>query len=162
MLTNWQTISKRVGARRDRAAASSGRIDAFSKKEQLAISREYEKLNKNLGGIRHMKGLPAALFIIDTVEEETAVREANKLGIPVIGIVDTNSDPDDIMFPVPGNDDAIRAITLYARTASDAIGEGRSTRSEGKVEVQAPAKEPAAATVSMDDAKDASGEAAAK
>ncbi len=155
MLTNWQTISKRVGRLEEiEQLRSTGKIDAFSKKEQLQIAREYEKLDKNLGGIRSMKGLPAALFVIDTVEEETAVKEANKLGIPVIGIVDTNSDPELVQFPVPGNDDAIRAITLYATMASDAIAEGRNVRTEGKgakVEVQKAAPAEGSKTVTMED-----------
>ena len=157
MLTNWQTIGNRVGRLEEiEQLRASGKIDAFSKKEQLQIAREYDKLMKNLGGIRHMKGLPSALFVIDTVEEETAVKEASKLGIPVIGIVDTNSDPALVQYAVPGNDDAIRAITLYATMACTAITEGRAARTEGrgaKVEVQQakPAAE-AAATVVMDDA----------
>ncbi|MBU0743004.1 30S ribosomal protein S2 [bacterium] len=156
MLTNWQTISKRV-AKLDEIESlrNTGKIEQFSKKEQLEINRSFEKLNKNLGGIRTMKGLPSAVFVIDTVEEETAVREANKLGIPVIGIVDTNSDPDIVHFPIPGNDDAIRAISLYARVVADAIAEGRSARTEGEevaVEVQPDAPEVAKPTkVTLDD-----------
>ena len=133
MLTNYQTIHKSVQKLDEiEAMRADGRIENFSKKEQLEISRPYDKLNKNLGGIRTMKGLPAVLFIIDTGEEETAVREGNKLGIPIVGIVDTNCDPTNIDFPVPGNDDAIRAITLCARTVSQAIEEGKAMRSEGK------------------------------
>jgi len=158
MLTNWQTISKRV-AKLDEIEnlRNTGKIEQFSKKEQLDINRSFDKLNKNLGGIRTMKGLPAAVFVIDTVEEETAVREANKLGIPVIGIVDTNSDPDIVQFPIPGNDDAIRAISLYARVVADAIADGRSARTEGAevtVEVQQDAPEAAKPTkVTLDDVK---------
>ena len=156
MLTNWQTISKSV-AKLDEIEGlkKTGKIEQFSKKEQLEIGRSFEKLNKNLGGIRNMKGLPSAVFIIDTVEEETAVREANKLGIPVVAVVDTNSDPDMIQYPIPGNDDAIRAISLYARVVAEAVGEGRSTRTEGAeagVEVQAEAPEEAKPTkVTLDD-----------
>ncbi|MBK9302588.1 MAG: 30S ribosomal protein S2 [bacterium] len=161
MLTNWQTISKSV-AKLDEIEnlRATGKIEQFSKKEQLEIARNYEKLEKNLGGIRHMKGLPAAVFVIDTVEEETAVREANKLGIPVVGIVDTNSDPEMVRYPIPGNDDAIRAISLYVSVAAAAIAEGRSSRSEGRdggVEIQADrAGRAAPAAVSMDDAEAAS------
>lgn len=165
MLTNWQTISKRV-AKLDEIEnlRKTGKIEQHSKKEQLEINRSFEKLNKNLGGIRTMKGLPSAVFVIDTVEEETAVREANKLGIPVVGIVDTNSDPDIVQFPIPGNDDAIRAITLYARMVADTIGEGRSARSEGaEVTVAAKSDKPDEAKptkVTLDDvASDKSEEA---
>jgi len=160
MLTNWQTISKSV-QKLDHIEElkASGKIEQHSKKEQLQIDRQYHKLHKDLGGIRKMKGLPAAVFVIDTVEEETAVKEANKLGIPVIGIVDTNSDPEPVTIPVPGNDDAIRAISLYARMACDAILEGRNARSEGRgaVEMQqaAEASGTAAATVSSDGPADA-------
>jgi len=133
MLTNHQTIYKSVQKFEEiEAMMNDGRMENFSKKEQLEFSRKYEKLNTNLGGIRNMKGVPDAVFIVDTAEEETAVREANKLGVPVIGIVDTNCDPTLIQFPIPGNDDAIRAITLFTRVVADAIEEGRKTRNEGK------------------------------
>ena len=154
MLTNWDTINQSVRKLEEiEELRRSGRIEQHSKKEQLSISRTYDKLNKNLGGIRHMKGLPSAVFVIDTVEEETAVREANKLGIPVVGVVDTNSDPDLIQYPIPGNDDAIRAISLYAKVASEAIVDGRKVKSEGRdVEVQKPApKADAPATVTLDE-----------
>ncbi len=157
MLTNWQTISKSVRKLDEiEELRATGKMESFSKKEQLQINRQYDKLNRNLGGIRNMKGLPSALFVIDTVEEETAVKEATKLGIPVIGIVDTNADPELVSFPIPGNDDAIRAITLYTRMACDAIANGQATRTEGRssatVEVQEPAAVPekAAMTVSSD------------
>jgi len=165
MLTNWQTISKSVAKLEEiDTLRKTGKIEQFSKKEQLEINRSFEKLNKNLGGIRTMKGLPSAVFVIDTVEEETAVREANKLGIPVVGIVDTNSDPDIVQFPIPGNDDAIRAITLYARMVADTIGEGRSARTEGAevtVETKADIPDEAKPTkVTLDDvASDKSEEA---
>ncbi len=132
MLTNHQTIYKSVQKLDEiEAMMSDGRMENFSKKEQLEFSRKFEKLNTNLGGIRKMKGVPDALFVVDTCEEETAVREANKLGIPVIGIVDTNSDPELIRFPIPGNDDAIRAITLFTRVVADAIQDGRRAQREG-------------------------------
>ncbi|MFN2370201.1 MAG: 30S ribosomal protein S2 [Candidatus Krumholzibacteriia bacterium] len=132
MLTNHQTIYKSVQKLEEiEAMMGDGRIENFSKKEQLEFSRRYEKLNTNLGGIRKMKGVPDALFVVDTCEEETAVREANKLGIPVIGIVDTNSNPELIQFPIPGNDDAIRAITLFTRVMSEPIQEGRKAQHEG-------------------------------
>ena len=154
MLTNYQTIYKSVQKLDEyEAMMADGRMANFSKKEQLEINRNYEKLNKNLGGIRHMKGLPSALFVVDTAEEETAVREANKLGIPIIGIVDTNSDPNLVQFPIPGNDDAIRAITLFARTVAEALEQGRQERAEGKdgdVEMAAATPAPAAVSASLE------------
>ncbi len=133
MLTNHQTIYKSVQRLEEiEAMMSDGRIENFSKKEQLDLTRKFEKLNNNLGGIRKMKGVPDAVFIVDTAEEETAVREASNLGIPVIGIVDTNCDPTLVRYPIPGNDDAIRAITLFTRTVAEAIEDGRHTRGEGR------------------------------
>ena len=153
MLTNFQTIFKSVQKLEEiEAMMSDGRMENFSKKEQLEISRTYEKLSRNLGGIRKMKGLPDALFVIDTSEEETAVREANKLGIPIIGIVDTNCDPNLIQFPIPGNDDAIRAITLFARTMAAAIDEGQAMKAEGRsteVEIQSEGQAPQAPTATL-------------
>jgi small subunit ribosomal protein S2 len=133
MLTNWQTIYKSVQKLEEiEAMMRDGRMENFSKKEQLEFSRQYEKLNTNLGGIRKMKKLPDAVFVVDTAEEETAVREANKLGIPVIGIVDTNCDPTLVRYPIPGNDDAIRSIMLFTRTVAESIEEGRRTGAEGR------------------------------
>jgi len=154
MLTNHQTIYKSVQKLEEiEAMMNDGRMENFSKKEQLEFSRTYEKLNTNLGGIRRMKGLPDAVFVVDTAEEETAVREANKLGIPVIGIVDTNCDPNLIRFPIPGNDDAIRSISLFTRVVADAIEEGRRMRSEGKeteVDMAAAPAEKNAATATLE------------
>jgi len=132
---------------------NDGRMENFSKKEQLEFSRTFAKLNTNLGGIRKMKGVPDAVFIVDTSEEETAVREANKLGIPVIGVVDTNCDPTLVRYPIPGNDDAIRSISLFTRVMADAIEEGRKTRNEGKeqgVDMAEPKKETAAASATLE------------
>ncbi|MEZ4387512.1 MAG: 30S ribosomal protein S2 [Candidatus Krumholzibacteriia bacterium] len=152
MLTNWQTISQRVEKLEDyEAMMRDGRMEKLSKKEQLEVNRSYEKLNRNLGGIRKMKKLPTAVFVVDTAEEETAVREASKLGIPVIGIVDTNADPNLVAYPIPGNDDAIRSINLFARTIAQAIQDGKQMRAEGKDQVdmaaQAPAEPKATATL---------------
>ena len=133
MLTNHQTIYKSVQKLDEiEAMMNDGRMENFSKKEQLEFSRKFEKLNTNLGGIRKMKGVPDAVFVVDTAEEETAVREANKLGIPVIGIVDTNCDPTLVRFPIPGNDDAIRSISLFTKVMAEAIEEGRQMRNEGQ------------------------------
>jgi small subunit ribosomal protein S2 len=154
MLTNFQTIFRSVQRLEDyEAMMQDGRLENFSKKEQLEIKRHYEKLMKNLGGIRHMKGLPDAIFVIDSCEEETAVREASKLRIPIIGVVDTNCDPELIDYPIPGNDDAIRSINLFARTVARAIDAGKAARAEGKdaVEIQQEPAPAAARSVSMSD-----------
>jgi len=158
MLTNWQTISQRVEKMEDyEAMMKDGRMEKLSKKEQLEVSRSYEKLHKNLGGIRTMKKLPSAVFVVDTAEEETAVREANKLGIPVIGIVDTNADPTVVRYPIPGNDDAIRSINLFARVIAQTIEEGKQARTEGRDQVDmaaaAPAEPKATATLDGEDSK---------
>jgi small subunit ribosomal protein S2 len=137
MLTNFQTISKSIQRLDDIEKLLSGPgADLLSKKEALELSRLADKLRKNLGGIREMDRLPGALFVIDTVEEIIAVKEANKLGIPVVGIVDTNSDPLVIDYPIPGNDDAIRSFQLFVKVVRDAIADGLATRSEGAVEVE--------------------------
>ena len=126
MLTNFETISKRVGKMLDyERMKASGEFDAMIKKEALLLDRELTKLQRNLGGLRDMKKLPDAVFVIDTKKEHIAVTEANKLGIPVVAIVDTNVDPDVIQYPIPGNDDAIRANMLLAQVIAAAVEEGR-------------------------------------
>ena len=126
MLTNFETISKRVAKMQEYERMKvSGEFDAMPKKEALLLSRELEKLQKNLGGIRHLAKRPDAVFILDTKKEHIAVTEANKLKIPVIAVVDTNVDPDIIQFPIPGNDDAIRANALMCRIIAEAVEEGR-------------------------------------
>jgi small subunit ribosomal protein S2 len=126
MLTNFQTISKRVGKMLEyERMRDSGEFAAMPKKEALLLGRELDKLERNLGGIRGMEKLPAAVFVLDTKKESIAVTEANKLGIPVVAVVDTNCDPDVIDFVIPGNDDAIRAGTLMCRVIADAVEEGR-------------------------------------
>ncbi len=130
MLTNFETISKRVAKMLEyERMKASGEFDAMIKKEALLLDRELTKLQKNLGGLRDMKKLPDAVFVIDTKKEHIAVTEANKLGIPVIAIVDTNVDPDVIQFPIPGNDDAIRANGLLVRVIAEAVEEGRYIQS---------------------------------
>lgn len=130
-LTNWQTIKQRIKylenleARRD-----AGELDLLKKKERLTLEREIEKLNLRLGGIRTMDRLPTLLFVVDVNNEETAVNEANKLGISVIAMVDTNCDPDFIDFVIPSNDDAIRAIKLISGKMADAALEGLAMRKE--------------------------------
>ena len=126
MLTNWKTIRQSIKRLRDLEAQSEdGTLDKLTKKEALMRHREMEKLERSIGGIKDMGGLPDALFVVDVDHEDIAVLEARKLGIPVIAVVDTNSDPDDIDYIIPGNDDAIRAIQLYVSAVADAILEGR-------------------------------------
>jgi small subunit ribosomal protein S2 len=126
MLTNFTTISGRVKKMQEyERMKAAGDFEAMPKKEALILSRELEKLARNLGGIRNMSRLPDAVFIIDTKKEHIAVTEANKLGIPIVAVVDTNCDPDLIQYVIPGNDDAIRAGTLMCRVIADAVEEGR-------------------------------------
>lgn len=128
MLTNFRTIKLSINRLKElEAMAADGSLERkFHKKEALGLRRELAKLELSLGGIKDIKGLPDAMFIIDTGHEKNAVVEAKKLGIPVIGVVDTNNDPDSIDYVIPGNDDAIRAIQLYVQGASAAILEGRA------------------------------------
>ena len=124
-MTNWKTISNSISRLRELEEILNGDdVDAYTKKEQLMMTRERDKLESSIGGIKEMGGLPDALFVVDTNKEELAVAEANKLGIPVFGILDTNSDPHGITFPIPGNDDAFRAIELYCNLFTDAILDG--------------------------------------
>ncbi|MFI5042293.1 MAG: 30S ribosomal protein S2, partial [Acidimicrobiales bacterium] len=126
MLTNFSTIANRVKKMQEyERMQAAGDFDAMPKKEALILSRELEKLQRNLGGIRGMSRLPDAVFIIDTKKEHLAVTEANKLGIPIVAVVDTNCDPDLIQYVIPGNDDAIRAGNLLCRVVADAVEEGR-------------------------------------
>lgn len=128
MLTNFKTVRQSVKRLKDLTAMSDdGSFDRINKKEALLLTRERDKLERALGGIKDMDRVPDALFVIDVGSEKIAVSEAGKLGIPVLGIVDTNNDPDGVDYMVPGNDDAIRAIQLYARGAADAVLEGRSS-----------------------------------
>ncbi len=128
MLTNFKTIKQSIKRLKELdAMVQDGSINRFNKREALGYMRELEKLERSLGGIKNMKGVPDALFVIDIGHEKNAVSEATKLGVPVIGIVDTNNDPNGIEYPIPGNDDSIRAIQLYARAAADAVIEARAT-----------------------------------
>ena len=147
MLTNWKTIRQSIKRLRDlEAKMGYGTLEKISKKEALDLSRQLEKLERSIGGIKDMGGLPDAIFVVDVNHEKIAIQEANKLGIPVIGIVDTNSDPDGVDIVIPGNDDAIRAIELYSAAIADACIEG-AAESLGKsdyVEVADDAEAPAA------------------
>ncbi len=126
MLTNWKTIRQSIKRLKDLEQQSlDGTFAKLTKREALERTREMEKLNRSLGGIKDMNGLPDALFIVDVDHEKIAITEARKLGIPVIAIVDTNSDPDGVDYIIPGNDDAIRAVQLYVASMADAVLEGR-------------------------------------
>ena len=140
MLTNYKTIRQSIQRLMDlEEMSTSGGFAKLTKKEALGLKREMEKLEKVLGGIKNMKGLPDALFVIDVGHEDIAVNEANKLGIPVFGIVDTNNSPDGIDYVVPGNDDAIKAIRLYLQGIADAVIEGRATAVIQPEEMEEPA-----------------------
>ncbi|MGD9095644.1 MAG: 30S ribosomal protein S2, partial [Chromatiales bacterium] len=146
MLTNYKTIRQSIKRLKDlEAMEEDGSLNTrFNKKEALNLRREKEKLERSLGGIKDMNGTPDALFVIDTGYEKIAVAEARKLGIPVIAVVDTNNDPEDVDYVIPGNDDAIRAVQLYVQGASAAVLEGRATAAAaaaGSVAEEAPAAE---------------------
>lgn len=127
MLTNFKTVKQSIKRLNDyEAMLLDGSLDKFGKKEALGYKREVEKLERSIGGIKEMGGLPDAIFIIDVGHENGAITEAAKLGIPVIGVVDTNNSPDGVTYVIPGNDDSSRAIRLYARGIADAVLEGRS------------------------------------
>jgi small subunit ribosomal protein S2 len=142
MLTNFRTIQKRVFYMRElRRLENSGEMNSLPKKERLKLRRELEKLEKNLGGMSEMQRLPDAIFVIDVNTETTAIREAERLGIPVIALVDSNSDPDAVDYVIPGNDDAIRAADLIAGAMADAMVEGREIASKRKPKGEEEAEE---------------------
>jgi small subunit ribosomal protein S2 len=126
MLTNWKTISNSIKRFKSLEEQLSGDTAGLTKKEVLQLTRERDKLENSLGGIRDMGGLPDVMFVIDTNKEELAIKEANVLGIPVIAILDSNSNPQGIAFPVPGNDDASRAIRLYCESVANAANSGKA------------------------------------
>lgn len=159
MLTNWKTMSGSINRLRE-LESLKGNAKGYKKKEQLMMARELEKLEKSIGGIKDMGGQPDAIFIIDTNKEENAIKEANTLGIPVIAIIDSNSTPAGITYPIPGNDDALRAIELYCDLISSAILDGISAEmaSKGKDKDAAGAQDvkvelPAAANEAAPEAK---------
>jgi small subunit ribosomal protein S2 len=145
MLTNYKTIKHNVERLEDlEAMEEDGRMAALSKKEATSLRKQKVKLEKVLDGIRHMNGLPGMVFVVDTRKERIAVAEARRLEIPIVGIVDTNCDPDLIDYAVPGNDDAIRSIRLFSRAVSTAIAEARGISTEGEfgaVDESGPAEE---------------------
>src|SRR3954466_3018458 len=127
LLTNFQTVKKQLRRMKELEAGTEegGGFENYTKKEQLMLAREREKLGKYLSGIKNMTRLPGLLFVVDSKKERIAVSEANKLGIPIVAIVDTNADPDQITVPIAGNDDAIRSVELITKAIADAIGEAR-------------------------------------
>jgi len=124
MLTNWKTIQGSIKRLKQMEERLGGDVQGLTKKEILMLTRDKEKLDRALGGIKDMGGLPDIIFVIDTVKEKLAIEEANKLGIPVVAVVDSNADPQGIAFPIPGNDDAIRAIHLYCDSVAGAVLDG--------------------------------------
>jgi small subunit ribosomal protein S2 len=126
MLTNFKTVKTSIKRLKDMKAQLEAGLDSLSKKEQLTFTREIEKLEKDIGGIQDMNALPDAIFVIDVGFHKIAVAEAKKLGIPLIGVVDSNHSPEGIDYVIPGNDDSSKAVTLYARGIADAIIEGRA------------------------------------
>ena len=146
MLTNYKTLRQSIKKLRDLETKSQdGTFDKLNKKEALDLTRQMEKLERSVGGVKDMGGLPDAIFVVDVDHEDIAILEARKLGIPVIGVVDTNSNPDGVDIVIPGNDDAIRAIDIYARVIADAVlaGAGAAAVESDYVEVaeeEAPAE----------------------
>ena len=151
MLTNHKTISKRIERLAEiRQMQEDGTINKYAKKEALKLVAEADKLEKYLGGIKNMKGMPAAIFVVDPKKEKIAVKEAKILGIPVVGMVDTNCDPDDVDYVIPANDDAIRAVKLITSCMADAIIEAK----QGESFQEAPEEVPAEAEAEAEEAAD--------
>ena len=129
MLTNYETVSKSILRMKEITDMEArGKFDLLTKKEISSLLKERDKMKKNLGGIQEMKSVPGAVIIVDTKKEEIALKEARKLKIPIVAVLDTNADPDEVDFPIPGNDDALRAISVVCTTLAEAIQEGRSER----------------------------------
>jgi small subunit ribosomal protein S2 len=148
MLTNWKTVSNSIKRLKTLEERLSGDTAGLTKKEVLTFTRERDKLEKSLGGIRDMGGLPDVMFVIDSNKEELAIKEANVLGIPVVAILDSNSNPNGIAFPVPGNDDASRAIRLYCEAVANAAMSGKTGERSSKGEdIGAMAEPPAEAAL---------------
>jgi small subunit ribosomal protein S2 len=143
LLTNWRTISERITYLHDlRRLKADGQLDLLPSKERLGMEADLEKLEANLGGVADMKRQPDAVFVIDLKKEQLAVRETQRLGVPVIGLVDTNADPDEANFVIPGNDDAIRSCNLIARVIADGIAAGKTKVTSAEM-VQAESEPPA-------------------
>jgi len=141
LLTNWRTISDRIAYLHDlRRLKADGQLDLLPSKERMTMVSDLEKLEANLGGVADMKRQPDAVFVIDLKKEQLAVREARRLGVPVVGLVDTNADPDEADFIIPGNDDAIRSCNLVARVVADGIAAGRTKVTAAELERRQPAE----------------------
>ncbi len=150
MMTNFGTIRKRVDYLHElNSAEERGEWKRLTKKEGLRLSRERDKLERSLGGIKDMRQVPQAMFVIDTRREETAVKEANILGMPVVAVIDTNSDPDFIDWPIPGNDDAIRAIRLFGNLVATAVIEGRNEYHQKRIEAASTPEEAASIALEL-------------
>ena len=144
LLTNWRTISERIGYLHDlRRLKADGQLELLPSKERIAMEAELEKLEANLGGVADMKRQPDAVYVIDLKKEQLAVREARRLGVPIVGLVDTNADPDEADFVIPGNDDAIRACNLVTRVVADGIGAGKLKVTPAEMAPPEPAAEEA-------------------
>ena len=136
LLTNYETVKKSINKLKEiETMREDGRFEMLTKKERLGLDREHEKLMKNLAGIKNMNGMPDMMFVIDVRKEDIAIKEANRLDIPIVAVVDTNCSPDGIDLVIPGNDDALRAIRLFASRIADAIIEGKQVGTEGRVAV---------------------------
>jgi small subunit ribosomal protein S2 len=146
MLTNFQTVSKRVSRLKELEEMDFSDVHAsgLTKKELLLLEREKDKLERQLGGIRNMNRTPSALFVVDINKEALAVQEAHKLGIPVVALVDTNTDPEEVNYPIPANDDAIRGIELLTSLMADAVAEGTLDRSSKASKTETSAEQPLA------------------
>lgn len=163
LLTNFQTVTGRLERMKELEELDyEGGTSGFTKKELLLKKRELEKLQKSLGGIRHMTKTPSAIWVVDTKKEHLAIDEAQKLGIPVIGILDTNCDPDEVTYPIPGNDDAIRSVALLTRIIGDAVAEGLMERHQKPTEGEAQAEPLAEWEVELLQAKNGAEEVAAE
>jgi small subunit ribosomal protein S2 len=156
LLTNWRTISDRIAYLHDlRRLKTDGQLDLLPPKERIAMEADLEKLESNLGGVADMKRQPDAVFVVDLKKEALAVRETHRLGVPVIGLVDTNADPDEAEYVIPGNDDAIRSCDLVTRVVADGVAAGRTKVTTAELtaaaeEPEQPAAEPAAEAEAAD------------
>jgi small subunit ribosomal protein S2 len=152
MLTNFQTVYKRLQRMKElESIEQTGAAQGLTKKETLQLQREKIKLTRTLGGLRDMQRVPAAIWVVDTKKEHIAVDEARKLGIPVIAVLDTNCDPDEVDFPIPGNDDAIRSAALLTRVVADAVADGLIARSGKSLRAGSPEDKPEPGTVASDE-----------
>jgi small subunit ribosomal protein S2 len=152
MLTNFQTVFKRLQRMKElESIEQTGAAQGFTKKETLQLQREKDKLTRTLGGLRDMQRVPAAVWIVDTKKEHIAVDEARKLGIPVIAVLDTNCDPDEVDYPIPGNDDAIRSAALLTRVVADAVADGLIARSGKALRAGSAEAKPEPGTVASDE-----------